>query len=254
MDNALYVGLSKQILLERELDIAANNIANANTTGFKVEALMTAPDPVSPTHAPMGSTPIQFVSDNGVARDFSQGALAATNAPLDLAIMGQGFFQVQTANGMRYTRDGRFATNAQGELVTQAGDAVLDVSGAPITLNPQGGPPTIGGDGTITQTVQGQPNAQVIGKVGVVNFADMSALSKQGDGLFSNTTNAPAQPVTGSQVIRQGMLEASNVQPIVQVTDLIRISRAYDMISQMMNSTASLSSTAVQRLGSVSSQ
>jgi len=254
MDNALYVGLSKQILLERELDIAANNIANANTTGFKVEGLMTAADPVSPAHAPGNAAPIVFVADDGVARDFSQGALQATNAPLDLAIMGQGFFQVQTANGVRYTRDGRFASNAQGQLVTQAGDPVLDASGSPMTLNPQGNPPTIGGDGTITQMVNGQPNAQVIGKVGVVSFADMSSLSKQGDGLFSNTTNAPAQPVTGSQVLRQGMLETSNVQPIVQVTDLIRISRAYDMIAQMMNSTASLSSTAVQRLGSVASQ
>jgi len=252
MDNALYVGLSKQILLERELDIAANNIANSNTTGFKVEGLMTTQDPVSPTHAP--GAPIVFVADDGVARDFTQGALQATSAPLDLAIMGQGFFQVQTANGIRYTRDGRFATNAQGVVVTQAGDPVLDASGAPLTLNPQGDPPTIGGDGTITQKVQGQPSAQVIGKVGVVSFSDMSSLSKQGDGLFSNTTNAPAQPVTGSQVLRQGMLEASNVQPILQVTDLIRISRAYDMIAQMMNSTASLSSSAVQRLGSVTAQ
>ena len=250
MDNALYVGLSKQVLLERELDITANNLANANTTGFKVESLMSVSDPVTPKSMSAGASPVQFVADNGLARDFSQGALQPTGAPLDLAIMGKGFFQVTTAAGTRYTRDGRFATDASGQLVTQAGDPVLDASGSPITLNPQGGQPMIGGDGTITQTVPGQPQSQLVGKVGVVGFADMSSLTKQGDGLYANTTNAPSQPVTG-QVLRQGMLEASNVQPIIQVTDLIRISRAYDMISQMMNSSASLSSTAVQRLGTV---
>jgi flagellar basal-body rod protein FlgF len=250
MDNALYVGLSKQMLLGRELDITANNLANANTTGFKVEALMSTPDPERPRGMSAGSAPVQFAASNGVARDFSQGSLQSTGAPLDLAIMGKGFFQVSTANGTRYTRDGRFATNAQGQLVTQQGDPVLDASGSPISLNPQGSAPTIGGDGTITQTLPGQTDSQSVGRVGVVSFADMSTLTKEGDGLYSNGTGAPAQPVD-DQVIRQGMLESSNVQSITQVTDLIRISRAYDMISQMMNSTASLSSTAVQRLGTV---
>lgn len=249
MDSALYVGLSKQMLLERELDITANNLANANTTGFKVEELMTVADPQGPKSMG-GGAQVQFVADNGVARDFSQGALQSTGAPLDLAIMGKGFFQVQTASGTQYTRDGRFGTNAQGQLVTQAGDPVLDASGSPITLNPQGGAPMIGADGTITQTVPDQPQAQTVGKVGVVSFDDVSSLTKQGAGLYSNTTNAPPQPVTG-QVLRQGMLEASNVQPIIQVTEMIRISRAYDMVTQMMSSTSSLSSTAVQRLGTV---
>ena len=250
MDNALYVGLSKQMLLGRELDITANNLANANTTGFKVETLMSTADPQRAKGMSIGSAPVQFVADNGVARDFSQGPLQSTGAPLDLAIMGQGFFQVSTANGTRFTRDGRFATDAQGQLVTQSGDPVLDAGGSPITLNPQGGTPNIGGDGTITQTIPGQTSVQTVGKVGVVSFDDMSSLTKEGAGLFSNTTNAASTPVTG-QVLRQGMLEGSNVQSITQVTDLIRISRAYDMISQMMNSTSSLSATAVQRLGTV---
>lgn len=254
MDNTLYVGLSNQLLLERELDIAANNLANVNTTGFKVEQLMATPDPATPPTPPGGAPAmILFVADNGVARDFSQGPLQQTDAPLDLAIMGQGFFQVQTANGTRYTRDGRFAKDNQGRLVTQGGDPVLDASSAPISLNPQGGTPMIGGDGTITQTVPGQPNAQVVGRLGVVSFADLSKLSKEGDGDYSEASGQTAQPVTG-QVLRQGMLEGSNVQPIIQVTDLIRISRAYDMVANLMNSAASLSETAVQKLGSVTIQ
>lgn len=250
MDNATYVGLSKQILLQRELDIVANNLANADTTGFKVESLVSGTDPALPAGTVGVTQPVQFAVDNGLARDFTQGALSQTGAPLDLAISGSGFFQVQTASGVQYTRDGRFSTNAQSQIVTQSGDPVLDASGSPITINPQGGPPTIGRDGTITQTVQGQSSAQVVGQIGVVSFTDLSALSKQGDGLYSLTTNETPQASTDS-VVEQGMLEGSNVQSIIQITDLIRIQRAYEMVSQMMSSTADLSSSTIQTLGSV---
>jgi len=250
MDNTLYVGLSKQMILNRELDVAANNLANVDTTGFKVESLITQDDPVMPAHAPPGSTPVQFALDQGVARDFTQGALQQTGAPLDLAIEGKGFFQVQTASGIQYTRDGRFGSDAQGQLVDQRGNPVLDAGGSPISLNAQGGAPQIGLDGTVTQTVPGQAQPAVIGKVGVVSFDSLGGLTKSGDGLYQNTTNAQPTPVTASRV-HQGMLESSNVQPIVQITDLIRISRAYESVSQMMSDSSDLSKTAIQRLGSV---
>ena len=249
MDTSLYVGLSKQMILRRELEVAANNIANADTTGFKVETMTVAVDPLTPP-GPVGSAkPIQYVIDTGLARNFGQGALQQTGAPLDLAIDGDGFFQVSTAGGTRYTRDGRFATNAQGQLVTQTGDPVLDASGSPISLSLSGGPATIAPDGTISQALPGQAQSQIVGKLGVVSFSNLAALSKSGDGLYSNAGAAPT-PSTKS-FVRQGMLEASNVQPVLQVTDLIRISRAYDQLSSMMNNTADLSSRSIQRLGSV---
>jgi len=250
MDTSLYVGLSKQMILRRELDVAANNIANADTTGFKVENITVAVDPQTPPGVAKSAQPIQYVIDTGLARNFSQGALQSTGAPLDLAIDGDGFFQVSTAGGTRYTRDGRFATNAQGQLVTQTGDAVLDASGSPISLSLTGGPPSIAADGTVSQSLPGQAQSQIVGKVGVVSFSSLSALSKNGDGLYSNDGGAQTSPSTKS-VIHQGMLESSNVQPILQVTDLIRISRAYDQLSTMMNNTADLSSRSIQRLGSV---
>jgi flagellar basal-body rod protein FlgF len=250
MDSTTYVGLSKQILLQRELDIVSNNLANADTTGFKVESLVNATD-TNNTARTLGVTqPVQFAVANGVSRDFTQGALKQTGAPLDVAISGKGFFQVQTASGTQYTRDGRFTTNSQNEIVTQQGDPVLSASGSPITINPQGNPPTIGPDGTISQSVPGQLGTQVVGQLGVVEFSDLSALSKQGNGLYSLTTNETPTAATSSQV-DQGMLETSNVQPIIQITDLIRIQRAYEMVSQMMSSQADLSSTAVQQLGQI---
>ena len=250
MDNTLYVGLSKQMILSRERDVAANNMANVDTVGFKVESLITQTDPVMPSHAPPGATPVQFALDQGVARNFSQGAMQQTGSPLDLAIDGKGFFQVQTASGVRFTRDGRFGADAQGQLIDARGDPVLDAGGSPITLNAQGGAPQIGLDGTVTQKIPGQAQAVVIGKIGVVSFDSLGGLSKAGDGLYQNTTNATPTPATASR-IQQGMLESSNVQPIVQITDLISISRAYESVSQMMSDNSDLSKTAIQRLGSV---
>jgi flagellar basal-body rod protein FlgF len=151
MDNALYVGLSRQMTLRRELDIVANNIANANTTGFKVEELMVRTEPAKPARTVGGANPVKFVLDDGVARDFGQGALTQTGGDFDLALEGQGFFKVSTAGGERYTRDGRFTMSPDGKLVTQNGQAVLDEGGGEINLDPLKGPVTIARDGTVSQ-------------------------------------------------------------------------------------------------------
>ncbi len=114
MDNTMYVGLSRQLTLQRELDVVANNVANVDTAGFKVESLMVQTD-AEALPGGDGSPPIvNFVLDQGVARNFSQGALKQTGAPLDVAIQGDGFFKVSAPGGERYTRDGRFSLDAQG--------------------------------------------------------------------------------------------------------------------------------------------
>lgn len=243
MDNTLYVSLSRQMTLRKELDVVANNIANADTAGFKVESLMVANDPATPPATP-GAPPIQFSIDNGLARDFSQGALRQTGASLDLGLRGDGFFQVQTANGTRYTRDGRFALDGQGRIVTAAGDPVLSDGGAPLALDPTKGAPLIGADGTITQ------GNQTAGKIGVVRFASQAALQKDGGGYFENVSNIASQPAQGSK-IEQGMVESSNVNPIAQITRLIEVSRAYEQIANIMDGNGSLYNEAIQRLGKV---
>src|SRR3954471_12660459 len=133
MDNALYVGLSRQIVLKRQMDIVANNIANADTNGFKVESLMTKEVPGPPAFTLQGPRPVKFVGEDGVARDFGQGGLRRTDAPLDVAIEGPGFFQVTTASGPRYTRDGGFRMDDTGRLTTAAGQPVADDGGGEIT-------------------------------------------------------------------------------------------------------------------------
>ena len=246
MDNTMYVGLSRQMTLRRELDVLANNIANADTAGFKVESLMVEAEARSiPGGGAGGRSSIQFVLDSGLARDFTQGALKRTDAPFDLAIEGQGFFQVAAPGGARFTRDGRFAISPQGQLINASSHPVLDTSGGEITLDPQKGPPTVGPDGTVSQ------KGEVIGKVGVFRFAALSALAKDGEGLYRNVSNLQPEAAPDARV-SQGMIETSNVKSVVQITRLIEVSRAYESVSRMMNSAADLSSRSIERLGRVS--
>jgi flagellar basal-body rod protein FlgF len=243
MDNTQYVSLSRQLVLQKELDVVANNIANADTAGFKVESVMVGTDAQTPKSAP-GARPILFVYDNGLARDFSQGALKATGGTYDMGLRGDGFFQVQSAGGTRYTRDGRFTLNAQGQIVTAAGDPVLGDGGSPITIDPNKGPAVIGADGTVTQ------GAQIAGKIGVVRFASLTALQKDGGGYYQNVSNTGSQPAPDTK-IEQGMVESSNVNSITQISRLIEVSRAYEQISNMMTQTGSIEDESIQRLGKV---
>ena len=243
MDNALFVGLSRQIALRRELDITANNLANVDTTGFKVESLMQKVDPAGPARTLGAPNPVTFVVGDGVARDFGQGALRRTGAPFDLAVEGDGFFAVTTAEGERYTRDGRFKTDSNGRLATQNGDVVADDGGGEITVDPQKpGEITVSPDGVVSQ------GTERIGKVGVYTFANLGALEKTGDNLYKNVSNQQPTPPADSKV-RQGMLEGSNVNSIVEITRMIEVSRAYEQTTQMMQSEFELSRNSVSRLG-----
>jgi len=242
MDNALYVGLSRQMVLRREMDIVANNIANADTTGFKVESLMTKEQPGPPAFTLQGPKPVKFVSANGVARDFGQGGLHRTDAPLDLAIEGEGFFKITTKDGERYTRDGRFRTDDLGRLTTQEGQTVADEGGGEITLDLQKGQITIAQDGTVSQ------GSERVGKVGVYKFDTLSVLEKKGDNLLANTSNSQPAPATDSK-LRQGMLEESNVKPILEITRMIEVSRAYEQVTRMMDSQSELTRTTITRMG-----
>ena len=242
MDNTIYVGLSRQMILERELDITANNLANVDTTGFKFESMISNDDSVTMPTPGIAPAAVHFVADAGVARDFTQGSLVQTNAPLDVAVDGKGFFTINTAAGPRYTRDGRFKLDSGGRIVTQDGDPVD--GGGDIVLDPTKGGVTIAPNGIISQ--QGQN----VGKISVVTFDSLAALSKDGNNQYRNDSNLTPTPAANAQV-RQGFLESSNVEPVRQITRLIEIERAYDAVANMMSSTQDLSDSAIQRLGAV---
>jgi flagellar basal-body rod protein FlgF len=242
VENAAYVGLSRQMTLRRELDIVANNIANADTTGFKVEQLLVGEEVGQRARNAFVRPGVSFVMDNGVGRDFSQGALSQTGRTLDFAIEGEGaFFRVQDGANEAYTRDGSFTVDAQGRLMTEGGHPVMG-DGGEIILNPELGQVSVGADGTISQ------DGETVGRLSVVRFDSLGVLEKGGDGLYRNASNAVAQEAPDAR-IRQGMLEGSNVNPILEITNLIEIQRAYESVTRMIEGNTDLSRRAVERLG-----
>ena len=249
MNNALYVGLSRQMTLKRQMDVIANNIANSDTTGFKVESLMLREDVRQPSLRPSpgqaAPEKISFVHDAGVSIDYTQGALKQTGGTFDLGLHGDGFFQVQTPNGNRLTRDGRFTLNAQSQLIDMSGNPVLSNGGQPIRIDPTKTAPTISHDGTISQ------DGVIAGKVGVFKVADRTQLDKTEGGVFDPATNGLTPTVDPTTTVEQGMIENSNVDAIQQMTRMIAVSRAYEQVSNMMDQTSSTSDESIQRLGKV---
>lgn len=244
MENVTYVALSRQLTLRRELDIVANNVANMDTVGFKVEELLTGTEAGARARNDGLRAPTAFVLAHGVGRDFGQGELRRTEAPLDLALQGEGFFQVETDQGPRFTRDGRFATDTQGRLVTQQGWPVMG-EGGEIVLDPKKASPSISEDGIVMQ------DGERVGRIAVFRFAALGALSKDGDSLFANRSNQQPEPALDTR-IRQGSVESSNVKPIVEITRLVELTRSYERVTRMIEQSNDLSRRSVERLGRVS--
>lgn len=247
MDNSLLVSLSQQLAAYRSMDVIANNLANVSTPGFKRESAKFEEfiTHVAPSEGQTGQQALSFVKDAGVSRDISQGSIESTGAPLDLAINGKGYFTVQTSNGMRYTRDGHFTLDANGQVVTSEGYALQGDSGA-ITITPDDQNIKIGQDGTISSIVNGISNQ--IGKLQVSDFADDSALTKQGDNLYSSSQSPT---VAADSVIRQGALESSNVQPVLEISHMIEVMRAYQATASLNQSQEDLTRQAITKLGAM---
>jgi flagellar basal-body rod protein FlgF len=177
-------------------------------------------------------------------RDSSQGAIEQTGAKYDLAIAGKGFFQVQTPQGMRYTRAGHFSLDANGNLVTSQGYQVQG-DGGTITITPNDGDINISQDGTISSVVNGVGNQ--LGKIKVVNFADPSGMTKIGANLYSTSQAAtPSDTVN----LQQGALESSNVQPVIEISKMIEVMRAYEATATLSKSHEDLMTSAIDKLGS----
>lgn len=246
MDNSLLVSLSQQLAAFRSMDVIANNLANMSTPGFKRETARFEEyvEQEPPAEGQTGTQTVSFVKDAGIIRDLSQGELVHTGAPLDVGINGDGYFAVQTPAGMRYTRDGHFTLDENGQLVTSQGYPVQGDGGA-ITITPDDGDINIGSDGTISSVING--NANQIGKLQVVDFANDAALVKQGANLYSSTQ--ATNPSTAT--VKQGMLESSNVQPVLEITHMIDVSRAYQMTATLSSSQDTLMRQAISQLGAI---
>lgn len=245
MENAIAAGLSKQLILQRALEITANNVANQSTAGFKAERIafreFIARIDAGLTETGQATTDpfVSLAFDPESYTDFSAGSLTATYGELDFAIDGPGFFAVETDAGVRYTRDGRFAVNAFGELVAQNGARILDAGGAPILIDVNRGPLAVTPEGDLQQA------GLSVGAIGVFDFAVTRGLTRIGDNLF---VAAEPPALTDRPRLRQGFLEAANAEPIRAMTDMVEILRAYEQTARLLETANELSRTAVERL------
>lgn len=215
MDTA-YVTLSRQSGLMKEMRLVANNIANANTTGYRQQGLVFSEFVQDLPHNPSLSMSRAEVRNTMM----QQGILTETGGAFDIAIEGDGFFMVETPDGNRLTRAGSFAPNADGDLVTMDGHRVMDSNGAPVFVPPDAASIDVGGDGTLSV------DGQLLGQIGVYRVADAGDLVREGSTLFK--PGGDVEPVENPVVLHR-FLEGSNVNAIEQVTRLVEIQRAYEL-------------------------
>ena len=240
MENTSYIALSRQAALWRQLEVVANNIANANTPAFKSEQMMFTDYLVrSKTENSVLGRKLAYVQDVGVMRDTREGPLTQTSEPLDVALHDEGYFVVDTPAGQRFTREGHFRLDETGMMVTSAGYPVLQKSNQPIVFAPNESQITITGDGTIS-TENG-----TIGKLRIVKFDNEQTLRKGGDGTYQ--TSSDPNEIDRPNVV-QGMLEDSNVQPVVETTHMMSILRNYEGVQRMIDNEQDRSTKAMQIL------
>jgi flagellar basal-body rod protein FlgF len=232
----LYTAASGALVAQSQADVIANNLANVNTSGFKRTLLQVQSAPemglyrrqTDPSSNPRGTSSNAFIGALGMGAQvmdtpavFEQGTLSNTGNPLDVAIQGNAFFAIQTPQGVRYTRDGQFAQDPTGRLVTMDGSLVLGNNG-PVQLQQNAGAVQIDQSGQITQ------GGRLIDTIALVQFGNPAQVRPEGDNRFIASNAAlPARVRTGS-TIHQGFLERSNANVVRSMVDLISAQRWFE--------------------------
>ena len=241
MQNGLYVAISAQVALERRMETIADNIANMNTVGYRATGVSFAAE-----MAKAGETNLNYVSSGADFLSRRTGGLIKTDNPLDFAIQGDGWFGIQTPNGTAYTRDGRMRIDESGTLRTLNGDPVLDAGGSPILVDSAAAPLTVSADGMISQT------GRQVGAIGLFAIdADANLKRAENSGVVPDRSARPILDFTRDSVV-QGAVEASNVDPVREMTRLIDVSRAFDGVAAEASQSESSLQDAIKALGSTS--
>jgi len=247
MVKGIYHSAAGMLARQRSLEANANNLANASTTGFKPETVcfrQTLASSLGPVGPSAEGELLVEAEGSGAAR-VRQGTLEPTGNPLDAAIVGEGFFAVQTPAGMAYTRDGRFQLDSDGRLVTLDGYPVA-TQGGTVTLPP--GEVSLGPDGAIRLKVPGQETEQLLDRLQVVTFADLSQLRHADGGLYV-TAQEPAERLDPR--LEVGYLEASTVNPVTEMIKLVEIQQLHEASARAMTIQDQTLARAVNDVGKV---
>lgn len=246
MDVSSYVLLSHEQALRRRLDVAANNMANTSTVGFKREQPLFHEYVESSDDAPVkDARNTSFVLDYGAVHDTAPGAFQTTGNPLDVMIEGPGYLSVETPEGgTAYTRAGFIKVLSNGELATAGGQRLLGEGGRPIAVPPdQIGKISITEDGT----VMGPQGA--LGRIAITVFDDERSVDPRGDGMM--TGQGGRELAAADTHLKSGGVEGSNVQPIVETTAMVEILRSYQTSQRMTESINDMRRSAIGRLSRI---
>lgn len=238
MQPSIYVALSGQIALERRMETLARNVANLGTVGYRADEVT-----FEQILSTRGRDPVAFATAGETFISRNAGGLSQTGNLLDFAVDGDGWLAFQGPNGPVYTRDGRMSIDADGVLRTVAGYQVLDGGGAPIQLDPDAGPPVASRDGMLTQ---GDVQVGAIGLFQIPNAARLSRFENSGV-----VPDLPAEPVldfTRNGIV-QGYTEGANVNPVMEMTKLVMVTRAFQATSSAIEDAERSQSSAVRTLG-----
>jgi flagellar basal-body rod protein FlgF len=241
MDNTTNITLSRLVAQSRNMDVIAGNLANMSTPGYRAERMIFA-DWLAPhkgSGAPPGDRQTAFTQDRATYRDRAEGTLTQTGNPLDIALSGDGYFTVSTANGTRLTRAGRFTLQADGTIADEAGNALLDVNNQKLSVAPGDTVLTVASDGAISS--QNGP----IGKIAVVTPNDPNRITAEGGRLFR--ADVPTTPVTTPKLI-QGAVEDSNVQPTAELVRMMTTEREFQFATQFLEAEGQRRQTAIDKI------
>lgn len=215
------------LVMQQHMDQISNNLANVNTTGFKVDRLI-----------------FNDMMTRQISTHHDQGSLRLTENPLDMALGNDGYFRIQTPRGERLTRDGAFKMLPSGMLVTSNGAPVLGEGGGPVMLNPQGPAPHITPNGTI---FQGQDQ---LGQISVVTVEDTNSLIKEGANLYVGRDNQLPPTIAPDEVsINQGYLEMSNVQVVSEMVNMINTHRSYEAYQKTLHVMQDMDQKSITQVG-----
>lgn len=241
MESPLLIALSGADVLRRRMDVVANNIANSTTAGFRREDTLLQTARVEPKR----NQPLDFVMDRATYRDLSQGAIQQTGNELDVALTGPGFLSVRNTDGSTvYTRAGSMKLNPEGNLVDASGNTILSDGNDVINIPDTVASISIAGDGTISGE-QG-----VLGKLAISEISNAQELSPIGNNYFKLGNKATATPAVET-ALTQGAIEGSNVKPVVEMTQMMEISRRYQAVANIMEQEHDRIRSAIRTLGKV---
>lgn len=237
MDRAIFVALSGAVSQEKRIEVLAENLSNVNTPGFKKQK------PLFEDAMPKAVPLRVFSRSKGLTTDLSQGVTEKTERPLDVAILGDGFFSVETPLGIRYTRDGGFRVSREGALTTGEGYKVQGENGE---IRLSGSNVVIEGDVTIREKGE---NGAVLNRIRLVSFSNPSVLKREGN--YFAAVGVPAGAPTGAAELIQGSLESSNVNPVRAMTTMIEAVRSYETQAKLIQTVDDMTRRAVDEVGKV---